>query len=191
EQVICSMPTRIVAYAPEDGRLLWFCDGLRFDAGDLSYSSPIVAGDLCVVIGGYGGPGLGVRLGGSGDVTASNRVWRNEKNPQSIGSGVYLDGHIYIPYTGANVVACIDPKTGGYLWKSRATGAEMWGSMVYAAGRIYVTDKRGRTVVIKPNPEKLEVLSTNELGEASNCTPAVSDGQIFIRTDKALYCIAE
>jgi outer membrane protein assembly factor BamB len=191
EQVICSMPTRVVAYAPEDGKLLWSCDGLRFDAGDLSYSSPIVAGDLCVSIGGYGGPGIAVRLGGSGDVTSSNRVWRTEKNPQSIGSGVYLDGHIYMPYTGANVVACIDPKTGAYLWKSRATGTEMWGSMIYAAGRIYVTDKRGRTVVIKPNPEKLDILATNELGEASNCTPAISDGQIFIRTDKALYCIAE
>jgi len=40
-------------------------------------------------------------------------------------------------------------------------------------------------------PEKLESIATNDLGEASNSTPAVSDGQIFIRTFKGLYCIAE
>ncbi|HVR86040.1 MAG TPA: PQQ-binding-like beta-propeller repeat protein [Planctomycetota bacterium] len=191
DQIICSMPTRLVAYAPTDGALLWSCEGLRFDKGDLSYSSPIVAGDLCVIVGGFNGPSMGVRLGGSGDVTAMNRVWRLDKSPQSIGSGVFVDGNIYIPYTGANVIDCMDPKTGKSIWRQRATGAETWGSMSYAAGRIYVTDKRGRTVVIKPNPEKLEIIATNELGEASNCTPAISDGQIFIRTDKGLYCIAE
>lgn len=191
DQVICSMAKRVVAYAPEDGTLLWSCEGLRFGNGDLSYSSPLIAGDVCVSITGFGGPGIGVKLGGSGDVTQSQRVWRTDKNPENIGSGVVVDDRLYLPYKGPNVIACLDPKTGTYLWKERATGAPMWGSMVYAAGRIYVTDQRGKTVVLKPNPEKLEVLATNDLGESSNSTPAVSDGQIFIRTFKGLYCIAE
>lgn len=191
EQVVFSMATRLVAYAPEDGKLLWSCEGLRFSEGDLSYSSPILAGDLCVSIGGYGGPGIGAKLGGTGDVTATNRVWRNEKNPQSIGSGVFVDGRIYIPFTGANVIGCLDPKTGKYVWKERATSAATWGSMIYAADRLYVTDQKGKTIVLKPNPEKLEVIGTNDLGEGSNATPAVSNGEIFIRTFKGLYCIAE
>jgi outer membrane protein assembly factor BamB len=191
EQVIVSLPTRVVSFEPQTGAILWSCEGLRFGEGDLSYSSPILAGDLIVSIGGYGGPGIGVKLGGSGDVTATHRAWRTDKNPQSIGSGVFVDGRIYMPYTGPNILACIDPKTGATVWKERATGVETWGSMTCAAGRIYVTDKKGRTVVLKPNPEKLEVLATNELGEGSNSTPAVSDGQIFIRTFKGLYCIAE
>src|SRR5258708_26656432 len=53
DQLICSMPTRVVAYAPADGAVLWSCDGLRFDKGDLSYSSPVIAGDLCVIVGGF------------------------------------------------------------------------------------------------------------------------------------------
>jgi hypothetical protein len=60
-----------------------------------------------------------------------------------------------------------------------------------AGGNAYVTDQKGRTVVFKPNPEKFEGIATNELGEESNSTPAISDGQIFIRTFKSLYCIAE
>ena len=191
DQVVFSMPTRLVAYAPEDGKLLWSADGLRFEKGDLSYSSPILADDLCVSITGYGGPGIGVRLGGSGDVTQTHRVWRGEKYPENVGSGVFVDGHLYMPFKGPNVIECIDPKSGKELWKARATPAQIWGSMTYAAGRIYVTDQKGRTVVIKPNPEKLEVLATNELGEDSNSTPAISNGEIFIRTFKGLYCIAE
>ncbi|HUR38637.1 MAG TPA: PQQ-binding-like beta-propeller repeat protein, partial [Planctomycetota bacterium] len=100
-------------------------------------------------------------------------------------------GNLYMPFRGPNVITCIDPKTGKDLWKARGTPAAIWGSMTSCAGRIYVTDQKGRTLVIKPNPEKLEVLATNELGEDSNSTPAISDGQIFIRTFKGLYCIAE
>lgn len=190
DQVISVMPTRVVAYAPEDGKLLWSCDGLRFKNGDLAYSSPMIAGDICVAIGGYGGGGLGVRLGGSGNVTSTHRVWRHEKVPQSIGSGVVVEGHVYLPYAGANVIECLDPATGKTVWREKCKAA-FWGSIVMAGGHAYVTDQAGRTVVFKPNPEKFESIATNELGEKSNSTPAVSDGQIFIRTFKSLYCIGE
>jgi len=190
DQVVCAMPTRLVAYAPEDGKILWYSEGLRFKSGDLAYSSPILAGDLCLTVGGYGGPGIGVTLGGSGDVTATHRVWRNEKYPQSIGSGVFLDGHVYLAFAGANAIECMDPKTGKAVWRERSKGA-FWGSIVVAGANAYVTDQKGRTIVFKPNPGKLEILSTNELGEDSNSTPAISNGEIFLRTFKNLYCIAE
>src|SRR5688572_1122298 len=119
DQVVCAMPTRLVAYAPEDGKLLWWCDGIRFNNGDLSYSSPVVAGDIVVSIGGYGGPGIGVKLGGSGDVTATNRVWRKASNPQSIGSGIAVGDHLYIPWDGTGAIDCIDPKTGKQVWRGR------------------------------------------------------------------------
>ena len=133
---------------------------------------------------------MGIKLGGSGDVTSTHRVWRNAKSQSSIGSGVVVDGHVYLPYAGANVIECVDPKTGKMLWRERQKAA-FWGSIVMAGGRGYVTDQAGRTVVFKPNPEKFEGIAVNELGEKSNSTPAISDGQIFIRTFKGLYCIAE
>jgi len=68
----------------------------------------------------------------------------------------------------------------GYSW-----------AVVLAAGRLYVTNQKGITHVFKPNPEKLELLASNDLGESSNATPAISDGQIFLRTDGHLYCVAE
>jgi len=76
------------------------------------------------------------------------------------------------------------------VWRERQKAA-FWGSIVVAGGMAYVTDQEGRTVVFKPNAEKFEGIAVNELGEKSNSTPAISDGQIFIRTFKNLYCISE
>lgn len=189
DQVICTMPTRVVAFDPKDGGVIWTCDGIRGPKGDLSYSQPLLSDGILVAIGGFNGPGLGVRLGGIGDITESNRLWRNEKNPQSIGSGVFLDGYVYRPNAGPGTMECLDPKTGEVIWTERL--GNCWGSIVYAAGRCYVTDQNGKTHVFKPSPEKYEGLGANELGEPSNSTPAVSDGQIFIRTFNHIYCIGE
>src|SRR6185369_14288398 len=52
-------------------------------------------------------------------------------------------------------------------------------------------DRTGVTTVFRPDQEKFELLAMNDLGEPSNATPAISDGQIFLRTDGHLYCIAE
>jgi len=62
---------------------------------------------------------------------------------------------------------------------------------VMAEGRAYVTNQAGTTVVFRPNPEKFEGLAENKLGEHCNATPALSNGQVFIRTFEHLYCIGE
>lgn len=191
EQVICSMMTRVNGYDPETGEIIWTCDGIKGVKGELAYSSPMIAGDVCVQVGGFGGPAIGFELGGKGNITKKQRLWRNDRNPQSIGSGVFVDGHLYIPDAAQGTICCMDPKTGKESWREKSEGPNFWGSIVEAAGRLYVTNQRGDTVVIVPNPEKLEVLAVNKLGEQSNSTPAISDGDIFLRTFKAVYCISE
>lgn len=190
-QLIVTMPTRVVAYDPADGKILWFCEGVRHKQGDLAYSTPVVAGDVLVSVGGYNGPALGVKLGGGkGDVTSTHRLWRNERQPQHIGSAVAVDGLLYQGQAGPGRIECVDPKTGKILWQDPAGGGVFWGSVVLAAGRLYATNQAGATVVFKPNPAKFEPVATNDLKETCNATPAVSDGRLFLRTHKALYCIA-
>ena len=55
----------------------------------------------------------------------------------------------------------------------------------------YVTGQEGETIVFAANPTKFEKLAANDLEEPSNATPAISNGEIFLRTNAALYCIAE
>ena len=191
-QILVTMPTRVVAYDPADGKILWWCAGVSHKKGDLAYSTATIAGDVLVCVGGYGGPAFAVRLGGGkGDVTATHRLWRNENQPQNIGSAVAVDGLLYQGLAGPGRIECTDPKTGKALWQDAAGGGVFWGSLVLAGGRLYGTNQDGATVVFKPSREKFEPVATNALNEKCNATPAVSDGQIFLRTHAALYCIAE
>ena len=191
DQILCSMLTRVVACDPKTGACLWFFEGLAEEKVDLIYASPVVSGEIGVAFTGWAnGPTIGFKLGGSGDVTASNRLWL-ERQSQRIGSGVVVDGRLYIVNAGPGTAQCMDFRTGKVLWTERLDGGESWGSLVLAAGRLYVTSRRGITSVFRPNAEKLELLAMNDLGEASNATPAISDGQIFLRTDAHLYCIAD
>lgn len=191
EQIICSMATRVNAYDPESGKIIWSCDGLSGKKGDLAYASPVIAGDVCVGMAGFGGPAIGIKLGGKGNITDENRLWRVEKSPQRIGSGVFVDGYIYLANAGANTFQCIDPKSGEVLWEERSGGPAHWGSMVYAGGHIFVTNQTGTTFVLNPDPDKLQVVGKNTIDERSNSTPAVSAGQIFLRTFENVYCIGK
>ena len=191
DQIVCTMPTRVNGYDTESGDIIWTCDGIRGPKGDLAYSSPIIVGDLCFYTGGYGGPSIAFKLGGSGNITESNRLWRKERNPQSIGSGVAVGKHVFRPNAGPGTIQCLVAQTGEEEWQNRAAGANHWGSMVLADGHLYVTNQNGTTVVLKPNTEEYEEVAQNQLGEDSNSTPAFSDGEIFLRTFQHLYCIGD
>jgi outer membrane protein assembly factor BamB len=191
EQILCSMPTRVIACDPDTGSVVWTCGGLATEKVDVVYPSPVVCGGMGVAFTGFvNGPTVGFKLGGKGDVTATNRLWLEKQN-QRLGSGVVVDGRLYIVNAGVGTAQCMECETGKILWTERLKAGESWGSVVLAAGRIYVTSRRGVTTVFRPDPEKLDVFAMNDLGEPSNATPAISDSQIFLRTDGRLYCIAE
>ena len=111
----------------------------------------------------------------------------------TIGSPIIKDGHVYLCVTDG-FVQCYELATGRMLWEERlpATGAasQTWGSAVLAGERLYVVNQSGDTFVLRAEP-KFEIIATNPLGELSNSTPALSDGEVFLRTHAALYCIAE
>ncbi len=65
DQILCSMPTRVIACDPETGSLLWTCGGLASERGDLVYPSPVVSGGIGVALTGFiEGPTIGFRLAG-------------------------------------------------------------------------------------------------------------------------------
>jgi hypothetical protein len=80
-------------------------------------------------------------------------------------------------------------ETGKPALEARLPGGAAWSSMVSSGGRLYVTTRSGDTVVFTPDLKKFAPLAINKLGEPTNATPALSDGEIFLRTSKAVYCI--
>jgi outer membrane protein assembly factor BamB len=185
--LLLSLPQRLFAVDPRTGEEVWNCGGLK----DLVYTSPIVAGDAIVAMGGFHSPALGVRRGGKGDVTESHRLWHHEsRNPQRVGSGVAVGNYVYIMNEPGNTV-CLDAQTGETKWEQRVgKTANNWSSMCYAAGRLYVVNRDGVTFVLEANPQECKILAENEIGrELTRASLAISDGQVFLRTHQNLYCI--
>ena len=193
ETVICSMPTRVVGLDFKTGDLVWYCDGLKGSRGELAYTSPVFGDeDICLSVGGFNGPAILFRAGETGNITKGRRIQRFEKNPQSIGSGIFHDGYFYVPGAGPANIRCINPNTGeDARWTDPAGGKPFWGSIVLAGKRAYVVNQAGTTIVFEPSPGSFKQVAANDLGEPCNTTPAISGGQVFLRTDKALYCIGK
>ena len=189
EELVMTWPKRVAAYDPKTGKELWTCGGLN----PLVYTSPLYSDGTIVAMGGFMGMSLAVRADGNGDVTQTRRLWHHPKTKQRIGSGVVHNDHIYI-LNDPGVAECYELKTGKLLWEERLTGKgpdnSSWSSMILADGRLYVINHSGDTFVLKASP-KFELLATNSLGETDNASLAVSDGDIFIRTHKALWCVRE
>lgn len=194
QQLLCTMNTRVVAYDPSNGEELWHITGLSTERGDLAYTSPMVKDGYAVIAGGFGGPAFGIKLGGSGDMTETNRLWfqGEPRNPQRIGSGVMI-GDFWFMANADNQgsIECVNYKTGEQIWKEgRTKDGPHWGSLILANDLLYVTGQKGITRVFKPDHEQFDVVAENDLGETSNSTPAFSDGEIFLRTFQAVYCIS-
>jgi hypothetical protein len=192
EQLVGCQRDRVVAYSPANGKVLWTCRGLAEADSEYVYTSLLISGKTAVGMAGVGGPAMAFKLGGSGDITSKNQIWRNAKpNPIRIGSGMIIGKHIYMANADGGTAECIELETGKQLWKARLGGGAHWGSMVLAEGKIYVTNQAGVTNVIRPNPVKLEKIASNDLGKRSNSTPAFSDGEIFLRTAGGVYCVGK
>lgn len=174
-------------FDPKTGDELWKCQGLN----SYCYASPLYADGIAVGMSGYNGSALAVKLGGTGDITA-DRLWHHPRNIQRVGSGVIVKDHVYIVDENS-VPRCYDLKTGDEKWKVEkrpGRASVTWGSMVHADGKLYVLMRNGDTLVFAADPT-YNLLSVNELtpDDQSNSSPAISDGQIFLRTFKHLWCI--
>jgi outer membrane protein assembly factor BamB len=188
DELVLGVPEKVKAFDPNTGKELWSCAGLS----KLVYTSPVCSGDgVVIAMAGFHGPALAVRAGGTGDVTKSHRLWHQAgQNPQRIGSPVIVGEYAYI-LNDNGIAQCLDLKTGKDLWKQqRVTSGSAWSSMVAVGDRLYVTDRNGDTYVLAASP-RFEQPAKNSLGEPVYASIAISDGDLFIRSYKNLWCIGE
>jgi outer membrane protein assembly factor BamB len=186
DHLVLSVPDKVKAFDPTTGNELWSCGGLT----KLVYTSPVYADGIVVAMSGFHGSALAVKVGGSGDIT-KDRLWHHTKsNPQRIGSGVVVGEHLYM-LEESGTPHCFELKTGKEVWETQVEkrpGGSSWSSMVAADGRLYIVNRNGDTLVLAASP-KYEQLAFNRLGEHTDASIAVANGELFIRTHKHLWCI--
>ena len=130
---------------------------------------------------------LAVRPDGRGNVTDTKIVWRTNKGVAYVPSPISA-GDYFLVVSDSGVAHCFEAASGKLLWQERM--GEHHASLVSAGGRVYFLNDEGVMNVVAPGPYFVPV-ARNELGEKTFASPAISAGQLFLRGDKHLFCIAE
>jgi len=128
------------------------------------------------------------RLGGEGDVTERNFLWKNPKSLPNVPSPLFYRGVLYSLKEGG-IFTSFNPETGEILKQGRLSGAPgaYFSSPVAADGKIYAVSEEGKVAVIRAGAE-WELLAVNALDDGTKATPAITDGTLYVRTYSALYC---
>jgi hypothetical protein len=196
-ELVIGMPNEIWGLNPDTGKLSWYAET---SIGGNVAPSPIAKDGIVYVMGGYPRTGtVAVRAGGKDDVTDTHLLWTS-RDSSYVPSPVLHDGDLYWVNDQAYAF-CVDAKTGERRYRERLSrGASGWGrgkpfyaSVVLAGERLYAVSRRGGTFVLAARPE-FEQLAHNRLASDQsdfNASPAISDGQLFLRSNRYLYCLAE
>jgi outer membrane protein assembly factor BamB len=130
---------------------------------------------------------LAIRLGGSGDTTATAVRWKYQRSVPQLPSPLLYEGVLYM-VNDNGIITTLNPETGAVIKQGRLTGAlgPHFASPIAADGHIFFTTEAGAIVVVAPGGD-FTPLAINQLGEDSYATPAFADSRIYVRTSAALY----
>jgi len=174
-------------HEPRTGKELW-----RVRYRDDNPISRIISGRGLLFINAGGNPGgshlLAVRQGGVGDVTDTNVIWTMTRNAPHESSPVLVGDLLYL-MSDKGLLTCKQATTGKTLWTERLDG-DYGASLLYAEGRIYMSNKKGKTTVIEPGPA-FRVLAVNQLDGFLGASPAVAGKSLLMRTKTHLYRIQQ
>ena len=195
-QVVVQGGKRVRSYDVSNGEMIWACGGQK----PTPIPSPVSDGVNVFCMSGYlGSTVYAIPLSSQGDITE----WATKKEPEKLAWKREKPGAPYVPspllydellyYTQSNrgILSCVNATTGeSLIERTRLQGvANLYGSPVGAAGRVYFTSRDGTTLVIKKG-SGVETLATNKLDDAFDGSMAVAGNEIFLRGKESLYCIA-
>lgn len=194
KELIIPVPDQVYGLDPNTGKRKWFINTTMKNEMN---GSVIVNDDVAIMYGGFRDVGsVAVRGGGSGDVTESHVLW-SSKIWSYIATPVLKNGFLYW-LDGNGIAYSQNAKTGEVVTKRRTPGVrggrgvKFFSAVLLSGDHVYAVSRNSGTFVLKATPE-FELVTQNKLDDDSefNGSPAVSDNQLFIRSNKFLYCIGE
>ena len=185
-QMVLSGDICVASYDPDTGKLLWIIDGPT----EQFVASPVYSEKtkLVYITGGFPDHHiLAIRPDGSGNGTKTHIAWRTNKGAAYVPSPI-IEGDYFFVVSDSGVAHCFESASGKLHWQERM--GEQHASIVSANGLVYFLNDEGVMRIVKPGPE-YQLIATSALGEKCFPSPAISDGKIFIRGEKNLFCIGE
>ena len=176
----------VASYDPDDGSKYWFVDGPSLDFA----ASPVYNEKTGLILISSAWPQrylLAIKPDGTGNVTQSHVVWRTSEGAYYVPSPVCTDDYLFSTMTNGRVY-CTEIATGKILWTEDM--GKQYSSPVLADGLVYMPNDEGMITVIKPGPT-FDPIARNSIGERMNASPAISNGKIYLRGYKHLFCIGK
>ncbi|MGI9518527.1 MAG: PQQ-binding-like beta-propeller repeat protein [Pirellulaceae bacterium] len=185
KELISPAANWIYAYDPTTGEELW-----KLGYGQLGFSNvarPVIRDRMLYVCSCYMKSKLmAIDVSGDGPVADEDVQWSYARQVPNMSSPIEVDGYMYFT-SDRGIATCLDAESGDVAWQERLEG-EFSASPVYADGKLFFGNRDGRLYVVRPNPESLEILASNDLDSAIMASPAAVDRSLLVRTEESLYC---
>jgi outer membrane protein assembly factor BamB len=182
-QMILSGSMSVASYDPRTGSRHWIIDGPT----EQFVASMVYNGKLLFMTAGFPEHHiLAIKPDGHGNVTKTHIAWRTKENTSYVPSPVAV-GDYFLIVSDEGIASCYEAESGRRTWRQRI-GPHYSASLVSAGGLAYFLSDEGKMTIVKPG-EKYEAIAENELGEPCYASPAISQGQLFLRAEKHLYAI--
>lgn len=188
-QVILNGTTRVRSYDLADGSLVWSVAGMTVNP----IPSPVRIRDTAVMVSGYkGAAAVAVPLDANGDLGMGGPVtWRYGRGTPYVPSPAVVDGRLYFTERNDALLTVLDAQSGkAVINRERLPGVtSFYASPVFAGGRVYLVDRSGTTIVLRPG-DTVDVLATNKLGDPVDASPIAVGKDLYLRGEQYLWCLA-
>lgn len=196
ETIVSFGANHLTGHDAKSGKLLWTCGGINpKDEGMWrTIASSVISDGIAVVPHARGEYAMGIKLGGSGDMTKKAVLWRNEMLASDSATPVAKDGKIYfLSDRGRNrgTVTCVDAKTGKELWQSKLpkSPSSFYSSPIIVGNQLCIAREDGGVFVVTITDEGLGEVTEQKIGEALIASPIFTEGSLILRGDKHLWCV--
>jgi outer membrane protein assembly factor BamB len=182
-QMVFSGSKAVVSLNPDDGTTHWTIDGPT----EQYVASMVSDDDMFFMAAGF--PTyhvLGIRPHGRGNITDTHVAWHSTSAKCYVPSPVVTGGYLLVA-DDRGTANCFVAETGERLWQERL-GSHFSASLVTAGGLVYFTADDGLTKIVRPGKD-LEIVADCQLGEHCISSPAISQGCMFFRGERHLFCI--
>ena len=194
EQIVIWGADRLTGHDPATGKTIWTCGG--FNPQDKAMwrviASPGLTDGIAVVPYGRTKFSAAVKLGGTGDITKTARLWERADIGADCPSPVGHDGKVYL-LTDRGKIACIDVKTGKDIWTGAIprASAKYYSSPILAGDLLYCAREDGVIASVKISDGGMEVLAENDMGERLAAAPVPVNEKLLIRGVEHLFCLGK
>lgn len=197
KDLVLAVPEEVWGLNPDTGKLRWYAE--MKPNGNVS-PSVVADGATVFATGGYRVKGtVAIRAGGKGDVTSSRKKWASTDSSY-VPSPIVRDGYLYW-VNESGLAYCLSAKTGKRIYREKLTrpggssipSRSVYASIVEIAGNFYAVTRKYGTFIIAAAPRFRQIAVNRFESDSSdfNASPAISDGQLFIRSNKFIYCVQE